>query len=104
MAKPREELGCILENILGEYQSNCYFEPPDGFEMDYPCIVYELSNARVQHADNKPYVVDKRYLITVIDVDPDSEIRDEVLKLPKCSFDRAFISNNMNHYVFTIFF
>lgn len=104
MAKPREQLGCILENALGDYCENCYFEPPDGLEMEYPCITYELSNAKTQYADNNPYITDKRYIVTVIDRDPDSEIRDKVLMLPKCSFDRAFVSDNLNHYVFTIFF
>lgn len=104
MAKPREKLGDLLEDILGEHKGNCYFEPPDGMEMNYPCIIYELSNALVQHADNFPYLIDKRYILTVIDRDPDSEIRDRVLELPKCSFDRAFTSDNLNHYVFTLYF
>lgn len=104
MARPRDELGVLLEEILGEYKDNCYFEPPDGYQMEYPCIIYELSNARIQHADNRPYVSDKRYVVTVIDVDPDSELRDKLLEFPKCSFDRAFTSDNLNHYVFTIFF
>lgn len=104
MARPREELGCILENLLGEYSENCYFEPPDGFEMNYPCITYELSNAMKQYANNHPYLIDKRYIVTVIDLDPDSELRDKVLELPKCSFDRAFTNDNLNHYVFTLYF
>lgn len=56
------------------------------------------------HADNAPYTVDKRYLVTVIDYDPDSPIPDKIEWLPKASFQRAFTTDQLNHYIFNLFF
>lgn len=107
MARSRKELSEILHEILkslGISEKNCYFSPPNGAQLKYPCIIYELSNANTQYADNKKYLIDMRYMVTVIDRNPDSKLRDEILLLPKCSFDRSFTSGNLNHYVFTLFF
>ena len=72
--------------------------------MAYPCIVYNRSNIRSEHADNFPYKHRKEYTVTVIDENPDSLIPDEIAKLSGCIFDRNFRSDNLNHDVFTLFF
>ena len=46
-------LQSALEAILGS--RNVYFQPPSGFQMQYPCIVYTLDNDFVARADNKIY-------------------------------------------------
>lgn len=107
MARPRKQLSKILHEILKALnisEKNCYFSPPNGIQLNYPCILYELSNANAQYADNQKYLVDMRYVVTVIDRSPDSKLRDAILELPKCSFDRSFTSENLNHYVFTLYF
>jgi hypothetical protein len=96
----REELQDLLEEIT-EY---VYFQPPSGFQMKYPCIVYILDDMNTRFADNAPYTVEKRYQLTVIDRDPNSMIPDSVALLPKCIFDRYFPSSGLNHYVFQIFY
>lgn len=98
----RLDLQELLETVLGS--ENVYFQPPPGFMMSYPCIVYNRSNIRSTHADNEPYRFDKQYTVTVIDADPDSEIPDKVSKLPRCILDRHFTSENLNHDVFNILF
>lgn len=103
MARERKDLDKILREILGQHK--LYFSPPNGMKMTYPCIVYELSNTDVQHADNKPFITFDRYTITVIDRSPDSKIRDAVLHtLDRVSLDRSFTLDNLNHYVFTLYF
>jgi len=72
--------------------------------MKYPCIVYELDNTIAIHADNKPYNLTKRYQVTVIDRNPDSGIPDKIAALPLCSHERSFPADNLNHYIFTLFF
>jgi hypothetical protein len=72
--------------------------------MAYPCIVYAIDNLNTKHANNKPYALTKRYLVTVIDQDPDSVIPDKVAMLPSCSFSRAFSSASLNHQAFTLYF
>ena len=102
MAKPREMLQILFEGLLGS--RNVYFQPPESVKLNYPCIVYERSGIRADLADNKAYLKYKRYTVTYIDEDPDSDVPDRLLGLSYCSFDRHFISENLNHDVFTLYF
>lgn len=99
---PRLELQTLLVDLLGS--TNVYFSPPPGFKMQFPCIVYKRDTVLTKHADNKPYEQRKRYLVTVIDPDPDSVIPDKVGALPLCSFDRFYTADNLNHDVYQLFF
>jgi len=98
----RLELQSLLEDLLDS--RNVYFQPPESIAMSYPCIVYQRSDIRIEHADNNPYALKKRYMITVIDRNPDSNIPDKVALLPSCAFNRHFTADNLNHDVFTIFY
>ena len=99
---PRLELQTILKDLLGS--NNVYFQPPPSIKMVYPAIVYNRDQINIDHAGNKPYRHEKRYQITVIDANPDSEIPMKVAGLPKCSFDRFFTADNLNHNVFNLYF
>jgi hypothetical protein len=72
--------------------------------MDYPCIVYARDDSQSEYAGNRPYARTKRYQVTVIDRNPDSDLPDTVEELPLCSFNRHFAANNLNHYVFNLYF
>lgn len=98
----REELHEILCDILGS--KNVYFQPPSTILMKYPCIVYKLSYVNTEYADDIPYRKKKRYDITIIDRDPDSEIPDKVSDLPFCAFDRNFTSDGLHHNVYRLYF
>ncbi|MCM1363392.1 MAG: hypothetical protein NC215_00210 [Ruminococcus sp.] len=100
MAK-RLELQALFEEILGS--RNVYFQPPPTIKMNYPAIVYALETIENMHADNLVYKQDKVYRVTVITYDPDSEIIDKVSTFPKCRFARHFKSDNLNHYIFTLY-
>jgi len=93
-----------LQTLLEGIAPNVYFQPPPNDQMQYPCILYHRDNSWVAHADNSPYAHRKRYLVTVIDRNPDSELPDLVEALPYCAIDRTFIADSLNHYVFTLFF
>ena len=97
---PRLELDQILRDILGS--TNVYFQPPESVKMDYPAIVYQRDYAATQFADDQPWRTTKRYMITVIDKNPDNVFVDKLLKLPMCSFDRTFSADNLNHYNFNM--
>lgn len=99
---PRPELQELLKAILGSDQ--VYFQPPPSVQMDYPCIVYSRDTTRAKHADDFPYKRDKRYLVTVIDRNPDSEIPDKLAELPLCIHDRFYTADDLNHDVFKLFF
>lgn len=98
----RLNLQKILEDIPGV--KKVYFQPPDNTEMKYPCIVFEMSSADTQFADNRPYTYTKRYQVIVIDRNPDSEIPDKIAMLPMCVFDRPFVSDGLHHWVFNLYY
>lgn len=82
-----------------------YFQPPASVRMQYPCIVYELSNKKLTHADNSLYQTNNQYTVTVIDSNPDSNIPDLVLDhFLFCSFDRQFKVDNLYHNVLTLYY
>ena len=98
----RLELHEKLVSILGS--RNVYFQPPAGLFIKYPAIVYKLSDINNTFADNEVYRQSYYYTVTVIDSDPDNETFKLVSRLPGTRFDRHFSSENLNHYVFTIYY
>jgi hypothetical protein len=81
---------------------NVYFQPPS------KCARWSTRN-RLQRdiglptfADDRPYTTfTKRYQVTVIDRDPDSEIPDRVAALPQCGYNGSSRQTGLNHDVFT---
>ncbi len=98
----REELQTTLEGLLGS--RNVYFQPPENIRMNYPCVVYERDSVETKYADNEMYFRKKRYRITIIDRDPDSEIPDRIATLPLCRYSRFFTADNLNHDIFNLYF
>lgn len=91
-----------LKKILGS--NNVYFQPPASITMKYPCIVYNRSTGDTSFADNNAYHFTKRYQITIIDQDPDSDIVDKMAMMPMCTFDRHYTADNLNHDIFNLYF
>jgi hypothetical protein len=98
----RLDLQALLVDILGT--KNVYFQPPPTIQMEYPCIVYHRDYEQRNHADDIPYRRRWRYMVTVIDRDPDSPIPDKISQLPLCSYDRFYTADNLNHDVYKLFF
>lgn len=98
----RIELQDELENLLGS--KNVYYQPPESVKMEYPAIVYRRSNINNNFADDLVYRQSHSYELIVIDKNPDSEIVEEVSKLPSCRYDRHYTADNLNHDVFTIYY
>jgi hypothetical protein len=93
-----------LQSLLETLTPKVYFQPPQNVKMEYPCIVYSRDYADTTFADDKPYRITKRYSVTVIDQNPDSDIPDKVAALPMCVFNRFFTSDNLNHDVYSLYF
>ena len=106
----RLELDDILSGIIEKYigtdsvSKHLFFQPPESVKLSYPCIIYNLSDVKYVFADNVPYVFSNRYSITVIDRNPDGKLKYEISMLPLCSASRFFTSDNLNHYVFDLYF
>lgn len=93
-----------LHEILKGFTENVYFQPPTNVLLNYPCIIYKRDFAETQFADNIPYAHERRYMITVIDKNPDSEIPGKVATLPKSLFNRFYTVDNLNHDVYSVYF
>ena len=98
----RVNLQAILETLLGT--DKVFFQAPNNTAMQYPCIVYEIDRMSVDFADNNPYRLLDRYQVTVISRDPDTVIRSKVAALPMTLFNRFYVVNNLNHYVFNLYY
>ena len=93
-----------LQSLLEMITPKVYFQPPANVQMEYPCIVYKRDRYKTEFADNNPYRLQKRYMVTVIDRNPDSTLPDAVASLPMCLYNRSFPANNLNHDVFVLYF
>jgi hypothetical protein len=98
----RIELQGKLEQLLGS--SQVYYQPPEEVKMSYPAIRYSKIGMDKVYADNGAYRLRTRYSLTVIDRRPDNPVIQKLLVLPYCSYDRHYISNNLNHDALTIYF
>lgn len=94
-----EEFCTLLES------RKVYFQPPASVKLEYDCIKYSLSGIATRHANNENYMATKRYEVIVVTHDPDSPIPDKILKhFRMCRFDRAYVADNLNHFVFTLYY
>lgn len=98
-----DQVRAKLQTLLETFVDNVYFQPPINVRLVYPCIIYKRDNANTKFADDKPYDVRTRYMVTVIDRDPDSEIPKKVASLPMSSFNRFYITDDLNHDVYSVF-
>jgi hypothetical protein len=93
-----------LHDLLESFVDNVYFQPPTNITLEYPCIVYKRDYAESEFADNMPYNHRIRYMVTVIDRDPDSDIPNKVASMPLCLFNRFYTVDNLNHDVYRVFY
>lgn len=104
----RMKLHNILCDILlcNERGPECraYFQPPPSIKMKYPAIVYALDDIENVFANDGVYLSERRYSIIVVDSDPDSNLVGKVASMPTCRFNRYYTKDNLNYYVFEIFF
>lgn len=93
-----------LQELFETLTTNVYFQPPASLMMEYPCIVYKRDNMDTDFADNSPYRLTTRYMVTVIDRSPDSDVTPKVANLPLCLYNRGYAAANLNHDVFNLYF
>ena len=99
----RLELHEELCEILGS--RNVYFQPPESKKIEYDCIIYNKEYINVKHADDQKYMLLDRYEIELIYKNPDNNISKVLLMHFKyCSFDRHFVSDNLYHDTFNLYY
>lgn len=103
MDASRERLRSKLIKVIG-CEDRLYYQPPESKKLDYPCIIYALSDINMNYADDRPYTATNKYSVTVIDRNPDTLLRSKMVEeFSMISFERFFVADNLNHYVFTVF-
>lgn len=99
----RLNLHAELEEILGS--DEVYFQPPESVRFKYPAITYKKSAGALFHADNFPYLFKTRYKVQIIDRNPDAQwVRKMLKKFKYISVESEFVSSNLNHFNFTIYY
>ena len=98
----RLELQVKLEQLLGSRK--VYYQPPEGFKISYPAIIYSRDDIDLTHADNINYKSIKRYNVIVIDKLPDNEVIEKIFELPMSTFDRHYIADGLNHDSITLYY
>ena len=85
MSNNRDGLSKILHEILGS--DYVYFDPPESQRIHYPCIIYQRSSGDTDFANNVS-----------------SRIMDKLAKLPMCTYDRHYTSDNLHHDIFNLYY
>lgn len=98
----RLELQSKLEELLGSI--NVYYNPPESKKMEYDAIRYNKKDIQSRFANDRAYFLLDCYEITVIARQPDHPVIRELLRLPYCSFDRHYKSDNLYHDVLTLYY
>ena len=83
-------------------EPHVYYQPPESLKLVYPCVVFRLTGFPDGYADNLPYFSHREYQLTVIDPDPESDLRERVAKLKWCRFVRSYVSDDLHHFVFEL--
>ena len=105
-----------LQELLGTEE--VYFQPSADAGTDeygqnsiftgisYPCFIIERTTAYQPTANNRNYLFRPGYQVTYINRDePDPRMLERVMRrFGHCHYDRHFVSDNLHHDVFTIYY
>lgn len=98
----RLELHEKLKSIVGP---NVYFQPPASIQLSYPCVIYNIGKGAATYANNRVYGYTHKYDLIFIYKKPNQGIIDEVLQtFQMCSVSRTYVTDNLNHYAFSLYY
>lgn len=80
-----------------------YFQPPENLRVDYPAVLFHLSRNVTTHASDRRYKDAQEYTVTLITKDPQPDVIDAILDIPYTTLDTTYVSDGMNHFVFTTY-
>lgn len=99
----RLEFSAILKSLMPV--PHVYFRSPSSERMVYPCFRYDLDDIDIKSADNMPYKTTKAYLVTYITDDPDDDMSEALFSaFQHIKFVRPYTADNLNHFVYKIFY
>ena len=99
----RFELHAKLETLI--QSKHVYFQPPASVRLVYPCVVYTIGEGDVKRGNESIYQYVNSYILTLIYKHTTIAILDKVLKeVEMCKLNTTYCSENLNHYVFTVYY
>lgn len=102
MEASRLKLHEELCDLLGT--RNVYYDPPESVKLQYDAIRYTRRKIDNKFANGSVYKQDRSYEVIAIYRDADSDLPEKLSLLPMCSHDRHYVSDNLHHDVFTLYY
>ena len=94
-----------LQDKLRTIAPKVWYQRPPSNKMSYPCIIYKRTGMKTARANNHAYLRIPCYEILYIAQEDSDGIEDTMLdNFEHCSFDQKYVSDNLYHYAFTIYF
>lgn len=101
MSRTRDEVYTMLTELLGS--DNVYFNPPEGFKLQYPCILIAYKEPFYRLADNVHYTKMDLYDVTYIfKSDADYDLMHKLMETKGFAYDRFYRSDGLNHVAYTL--
>lgn len=108
MDDKRLELHDILCKVINITESDgdrhVYFDPPMSLKIKYPAIIYSRLKISKVYANDKVYNLRRAYNVVIVDKNPDNDYVKKLLELPYSEHDRHYVSDNLHHDAFTIYY
>jgi len=100
----RLSLDELLRATLGN-RVHYYFQPPTGYQIEYPALIYRLDGFQDMHSNNRVYNRRHAYYLLLILDEPDNSLAETLDDLPYCHMSRTpYVNDNLYHYPFTIYY
>lgn len=92
----------LLDMLEGK---KAYYQPPGKTKIEYPCIVYSLSEVYTRRASDGLHYSRPAYDVMYLDTSVNDEIANKVLERFKmASFVSYYCNDGIHHYKFRIFY
>lgn len=93
-----------FHKLLLTLTPNVYFQEPTNINIKYPAIIYKLSKVDTTNANDRVYTSMRKYEVTLIDDDPDSNLIDRLLSFKYATFDRQIIYQGITNTILNIYY
>lgn len=94
-----------LHNELLGFIPKVYYQPPTNTQMVYPCIVYNKDGKARKFGNDRLYIVQQKYQVTVIELNPDSAVADNIEEhFQHCAIKQNYTVDNLNHTTLSLYY
>ena len=96
----------FIADLESTHTGKVYFQPPSNVHLEYPCWVVEREGIYLPKADDKAYLNRPSYKCMFMNrTEPDPEvIRSIPERYPLCQYRNHYVTDNIHHDVFYIYY